>query len=54
VLFGWSSRAVNDSLTIAGWFVDAKGQHGFVREANGTIGSFDVAGNASVTVTGMN
>jgi hypothetical protein len=49
-----AAEAVNDSGAIAGSYVDANGQHGFVRFPLGTFLSFDVPGSTRTTAASIN
>jgi hypothetical protein len=47
--------SINQAGTIVGSYTDAEqSQHGFVREADGTITSFDPPGGVQTTATGIN
>ncbi len=49
-----SPTAINNLSTVTGTYKDAKGVHGFVREAFGNITSFDVPGSAATNPTAIN
>ena len=49
-----SPIAINNLSTVTGTYKDAKGVHGFVREAFGNITSFDVPGSAATNPTAIN
>jgi hypothetical protein len=49
-----TAEAINDSGAITGTYVDANGQHGFVRFPLGTFLSFDVPGSTRTTAASIN
>jgi hypothetical protein len=55
---GTVPTSINDSGTVAGFFVNGEGAHGFVRNSSGTITKFDPPGSAGptggTTVTSIN
>src|SRR5262249_7204399 len=46
--------ALNDAGQTAGTYVDASGPHGFVRDADGTLTSFDFPGSTQINVSALN
>jgi hypothetical protein len=49
-----SPAAINNLATVTGTYTDAKGTHGFVREALGKITSFNVPQSTATTPTAIN
>ncbi len=49
-----SATAINNFSTVTGSYSNAKGVHGFIREAFGRITSFDVPGSAGINPVAIN